>query len=77
MAGKPGTSATMTLTILKILDSVSAPLLLGFWQVAYQQRFFGAPEFQIMGLLVMLLFPLCLDVTGGCVFVCNEFAKKN
>jgi putative colanic acid biosynthesis UDP-glucose lipid carrier transferase len=54
----------MILTTLKVLDAASAVLLLGFWQIAYQQRFFESPEFQIMGLLIVLLSPLCLEITG-------------
>ena len=64
MPGKPSPSALMILTLLKVLDAASAVLLLGFWQIAYQQRFFDSPEFQIMALLAMLLSPLCLEITG-------------
>jgi len=64
MPGKMSPSAMLILTLLKVLDAVSGILLLGLWQFAYQQRFFDTLEFQVMGLLVLLLTPLCLDLTG-------------
>ncbi len=64
MPGKMSPYAVLILTILKVLDALSGVLVLGLCQLAYQHHLFDTLEFQAMGLLVLLLSPLCLDLTG-------------
>jgi putative colanic acid biosynthesis UDP-glucose lipid carrier transferase len=64
MPGKTSPVVTLILTALKFADALSGVVVLGACQIAYQQRFYDSLEFQTLGILIMLLSPLCLDLAG-------------
>jgi putative colanic acid biosynthesis UDP-glucose lipid carrier transferase len=64
MPGKMSPAVTLILTALKSADALSGFLVLGACQIVYQQRFYDSLEYQILGVLIMLISPLCLDLAG-------------
>lgn len=64
MPGKMSPAVTLILTALKFADALSGVLVLGACQLAYQQRLFDSLGYQTLGILILLLSPLCLDLTG-------------
>ena len=64
MPGKMSPAVTLILTALKSADALSGFLVLGACQILYQQRFYDSLEYQILGVLIVLISPLCLDLAG-------------
>lgn len=64
MGGKIRPYEHILIPVFKALDAILAAVTLGICQWAYQRMFYDTEDYQILGVLVLLLSPLCMEMGG-------------